>query len=226
MPRLMTESLVPSQAGADWTRRQTGGPSELPAFKRPLDVIGASLALLAAWPVLLLIALLIRCTSRGPVLFKQTRIGKDGVPFTMLKFRSMSVDSEAKRAALETHSERDGVCFKLRADPRVTPIGRLLRRTSMDELPQIINVLRGDMSLVGPRPGLPQEVAAYSAHARGRLKGLPGITGLWQVSGRAELSFDQMIVLDRAYLETCCLANDLRILFATVGAVVTARGAY
>jgi lipopolysaccharide/colanic/teichoic acid biosynthesis glycosyltransferase len=138
----------------------------------------------------------------------------------------MYLDAESRLEALRGQSDRDGVCFKLRNDPRVTAVGRILRRTSLDELPQLINVLRGEMSLVGPRPALPCEVAAYSAKARTRLAGLPGLTGLWQIKGRADVPFDAMIDLDIEYLRTCSFSNDLRILAATISAVTSGRGAY
>ncbi|SDJ78946.1 exopolysaccharide biosynthesis polyprenyl glycosylphosphotransferase [Aliiruegeria lutimaris] len=199
---------------------------EVPLFKRPFDILAATAILLAIAPLLALIALSIKLGSRGPVFFRQERVGRNGSPFTMWKFRSMYVDAEARLAALQGASERDGVCFKMRDDPRVTAVGRLLRRSSLDELPQLFNVLLGDMSLVGPRPALPREVAQYSANDRNRLAALPGITGLWQVSGRADISFEEMIRLDLAYIRDCSLLTDLRLLLATVSAVVTARGAY
>ncbi|WP_068310064.1 sugar transferase [Aliiruegeria sabulilitoris] len=199
---------------------------DVPLFKRPFDILAATAILLAIAPLLALIALTIKLGSRGPVFFRQERVGRNGSPFTMWKFRSMYVDAEARLAGLQGASERDGVCFKMRNDPRVTPIGRLLRRSSFDELPQLFNVMLGDMSLVGPRPALPREVAQYSAHDRNRLAALPGITGLWQVSGRADISFEEMIRLDLAYIRDCSLLTDLRLLLATVSAVATARGAY
>jgi exopolysaccharide biosynthesis polyprenyl glycosylphosphotransferase len=195
-------------------------------WKRPLDLTVGLLALLVASPILLLVAALIKLTSRGSVFFVQTRIGKNGQPFKMYKFRSMHVDAEARRAALLAQSDRQGICFKSKNDPRITPIGRWLRRLSLDELPQILNVITGDMSLVGPRPALPQEVAAYPARARLRLQVLPGITGLWQVSGRAEIGFDDMIEMDIQYARNGGLMTDLSILLRTFGAVFSGRGAY
>ena len=144
----------------------------------------------------------------------------------MVKFRTMYHDAEARRAALLFTSTREGICFKQKNDPRITPIGRLLRRTSLDELPQLWNVLRGEMSLVGPRPALPEEVALYSEAAMARLGGLPGLTGLWQVSGRADIGFDEMVALDVAYLQSASLRTDLALVFRTLGAVVRAKGAY
>jgi lipopolysaccharide/colanic/teichoic acid biosynthesis glycosyltransferase len=167
----------------------------LPRYKRVFDVSLTLLGLATIWPLFLIIALAVRLSSKGPVLFRQTRVGLNGETFGMLKFRSMYADAEDRRAALEAESERQGVCFKLRNDPRVTPLGRLLRRSSLDELPQLLNVLFGDMSLVGPRPALPQEVALYPDAAMERLKTLPGISGVWQISGRADVSFEDMIAM-------------------------------
>ena len=202
-------------------------PAVSPArHKRVLDVILILLALPVLLPVVGVLALLVRLTSRGPVLFFQTRVGKNGRRFRMVKFRSMYPDAEARRAALLAQSDRDGLCFKHKDDPRVTPVGRFLRRSSLDELPQLWNVLVGDMSLVGPRPALPEEVARYSPEAMQRLAGLPGLTGLWQVSGRADIGFDQMVALDIAYLRTASLRGDLALILRTFGAVAAARGAY
>jgi lipopolysaccharide/colanic/teichoic acid biosynthesis glycosyltransferase len=144
----------------------------------------------------------------------------------MIKFRSMHTDAEERRATLLAQSDRDGVCFKSRHDPRVTRVGRLLRRASLDELPQLFNVLRGDMAMVGPRPGLPEEVAAYPARAMARLAVKPGITGIWQVSGRADVGFEQMIDMDLAYVRSRSLLLDLMLMALTVRAVVGGRGAY
>ncbi len=197
-----------------------------PVWKRPLDVCLTLFGLSAIWPVLLVVAMAVRLSSPGPVFFVQTRIGRDGKPFGMIKFRSMYADAEARRADLLAQSDREGVCFKSRNDPRITPVGRILRRLSLDELPQIFNVLRGDMSLVGPRPALPEEVRAYPTRAVGRLAVLPGITGLWQVSGRAEIGFDEMVEMDLAYAADGRLTTDLALLFRTFRAVLTGRGAY
>lgn len=194
--------------------------------KRAFDICAAGAGLAVLSPLLLIVALLIRVESRGPVLFRQTRVGRDGTAFTILKFRSMHVDAEERLAKLRETSDRAGVCFKSRTDPRVTRIGRILRRLSIDELPQIINVVKGDMSLVGPRPGLPSEVAAYPAHAHERLNARPGITGLWQVSGRADIGFDKMIDLDVAYVRSRSFLLDLLLLVMTARAVVSGRGAY
>lgn len=193
--------------------------------RRALDlaVAGGSLLLLA--PLFALIALAIRLESRGPALFRQTRIGRDGRPFTVFKFRSMHADAEARRAALLASSDRAGICFKARRDPRITRVGRVLRRVSLDELPQVFNVLRGEMSIVGPRPALPEEVAAYPVHARERLAVKPGLTGLWQVSGRAEISFERMVEMDRVHARSATILLDLVVIALTFRALVTGRGA-
>jgi exopolysaccharide biosynthesis polyprenyl glycosylphosphotransferase len=177
-------------------------------------------------PVMLGIAGAIKVTSSGPVLFRQQRIGKDGKPFTMLKFRSMVVDAESQRAQLASLSDRDGLMFKMRDDPRVTKVGSWLRRYSLDELPQLMNVVAGSMSLVGPRPPLPEEVAQYGDDVRRRLLVLPGVTGLWQVSGRADLSWEESVRLDLRYVDNWSLASDLLILWKTGRAVLGGGGAY
>jgi exopolysaccharide biosynthesis WecB/TagA/CpsF family protein len=198
------------------------------ALKRMIDFCSAAVGLLFAAPLFLIVAMLIRATSPGPALLRQTRIGQDGKPFSLFKFRSMYVDADARRAALEQQNQHgaDGVTFKLRRDPRVTPVGRLLRRSSIDELPQLWNVLIGDMSLVGPRPPLPAEVARYRPAQRRRLEAKPGLTCLWQVGGRANLPFERQVDLDIEYLLRRNTLMDLVILLRTVPAVLTARGAY
>jgi exopolysaccharide biosynthesis WecB/TagA/CpsF family protein len=195
-------------------------------YRRLLDVSVSGGALLMLSPLLALTALAIKCDSRGPVLFKQTRVGRNGKTFSMYKFRSMSVDAEAKRNEVLATSDREGVCFKSRNDPRITRVGRFIRRFSVDELPQILNVLRGEMSIVGPRPALPCEVAAYPARALGRLAVKPGITGVWQVSGRADIGFDKMIDMDLAYASSRTILLDIILILMTFRAVVSARGAY
>jgi exopolysaccharide biosynthesis WecB/TagA/CpsF family protein len=195
--------------------------------KRLLDTIAAGAAILALSPALILTALAIRLESPGPVIFRQQRIGRDGRPFTMLKFRSMFVDAEARKAALlENNEMAGGVIFKMKHDPRVTRVGSFIRRTSIDELPQLFNVLRGDMSLVGPRPPLPSEVAQYTLKDRGRLGAAPGITCIWQVSGRSEIPFPQQVEMDLEYIHSQSLAEDVRLLLKTVPALVRGRGAY
>lgn len=194
--------------------------------KRTLDVVLSGTALVTLAPLLLLVTALIRIDSKGPALFRQTRVGRDGKPFTIYKFRSMHIDAEDRLAAIRAQSDRDGICFKSRHDPRITRVGRILRRTSIDELPQILNVFLGHMSVVGPRPALPSEVAAYPAAALERLSVRPGITGLWQVSGRADIGFDKMIDMDVAYVRSKNTLLDLMLLLLTVRAVVSGRGAY
>jgi exopolysaccharide biosynthesis polyprenyl glycosylphosphotransferase len=193
--------------------------------KRVFDVVLSSVALALASPLLLAIALAIKLTDRGPILFRQTRVGQRGHHFTVLKFRTMVVGADDMLDDLLQHNEADGCLFKMRDDPRVTPVGRLLRRLSLDELPQLWNVLRGEMSLVGPRP-LPSGVESYEEWQLDRLEVPPGITGLWQVSGRSELSFDEFVRLDLFYIENWSLAYDLYMLFKTIPMVFARRGAY
>jgi lipopolysaccharide/colanic/teichoic acid biosynthesis glycosyltransferase len=193
---------------------------------RVLDVLVSTLALVALFPLMALTALAIRLESPGHVIFRQDRVGRDGKLFQVLKFRSMYVDAEARRCALLATSDREGICFKSRNDPRITRVGRFIRRFSIDELPQIINVLRGDMAIVGPRPALPAEVAAYPKHALGRLAVKPGITGVWQVSGRADVSFDKMIDMDLHYTASRSVLLDLALISRTFRAVLSGRGAY
>lgn len=212
--------------GSPATVEETRRVGHVPSFKRTLDLLLLFVSLPIVLGIGLVVAIAIRFTSQGPVLFQQTRVGYRGQPFTMYKFRTMYVDAEQRLDELRAKSDRKGVCFKIRNDPRVTSIGAFLRRSSLDELPQLINVFLGNMSLVGPRPALPCEVAQYSQIAQERLKGLPGLTGLWQVKGRADIPFEEMIALDLEYLETCSLRTDLYILACTFGAVLSGRGAY
>ncbi|KQQ01614.1 hypothetical protein ASG06_13225 [Rathayibacter sp. Leaf185] len=196
------------------------------ALKRAVDVIVASAALLVLAPALALLAVLIKRDSAGPALFRQQRVGRAGRTFTMLKFRSMTVDAEARLVELQAANEGSGLLFKLREDPRVTPLGRVLRRYSLDELPQFWNVLRGSMSLVGPRPPLPSEVARYDETVNRRLYIKPGITGLWQTGGRSELDWEDGIRLDLYYVENWSLAGDLLILWRTLRVMLRPVGAY
>ena len=195
-------------------------------FKRIIDVVGASLMLLLGWPLFLLIAIAIKLDSPGPVLFRQVRVGKDHRRFRMYKFRSMREGAEHELDALRELNEADGPIFKLHNDPRITRTGQFLRRTSLDEMPQLINVLRGEMSLVGPRPPIPEEVAQYQPWHLNRLTVPPGMTGLWQVSGRSELTFDEMVLLDLYYIEHWSPWLDLSILLRTVPKVIFGEGAY
>jgi exopolysaccharide biosynthesis polyprenyl glycosylphosphotransferase len=186
-----------------------------------------TLALLALlWPLMVALAVLIRITSRGPALFRQTRVGTGGREFTVYKFRSMVPDAESRLAELAHHDQGNGVLFKMRSDPRVTRIGAILRRYSLDELPQLLNVLRGNMSLVGPRPPLPKEVAGYSADEIRRLRVRPGMTGLWQVSGRSDLTWEESLRLDLRYVDNWSMSLDLSILWRTFRAVMHGSGAY
>ena len=196
--------------------------------KRAFDIVASSALLLLLSPVLAVIALSVRCGDGGPAIFTQERVGRGGEPIEFLKFRSMVVDAEARLAALRQRERDRGndVLFKMADDPRITRVGRFLRRYSLDELPQLWNVLRGDMSLVGPRPALPSEVADYDDDAHRRLAVRPGITGLWQVSGRSDLSWDDTVRLDLFYVDNWSFVQDLLILVRTVRAVVASRGAY
>ena len=195
-------------------------------FKRAADVVATILGLVLLSPLLLLIAAAIRLGSKGPIIFKQTRVGKNGRPFVCHKFRSMCVNAEAQIRQLLRHNEATGPIFKMRDDPRATRVGRFLRRTSLDELPQLWNVLKGEMSLIGPRPPLPSEVREYAPWHLRRLEVSPGITGLWQVSGRSDLTFDEMVLLDVYYIENWSPFLDLRILLKTIPTVIMGRGAY
>jgi exopolysaccharide biosynthesis polyprenyl glycosylphosphotransferase len=204
--------------------------AELTGVKRVIksffDKIIATAALIAFSPLLALITLAIVLDDGGPALFTQTRVGKDGQPFSVLKFRTMVPDAELRKEALLALNESDGLLFKIRKDPRVTIIGSFLRRTSLDELPQLINVVLGEMSLVGPRPPLPVEAALYSDDVYRRLVVKPGMTGLWQINGRSDLSHEDAVRLDLRYVENWTLALDLQILWKTCAAVVNGRGAY
>jgi exopolysaccharide biosynthesis polyprenyl glycosylphosphotransferase len=194
--------------------------------KEVVDRLGAAVLLVLLAPLLAAVVLAVRLGSPGPALFRQVRVGRDGEEFTIYKFRTMATDAEQRLAALRESNEHDGVLFKMRTDPRVTRVGRHLRRFSLDELPQLLNVLAGQMSLVGPRPPLPAEVAVYPQDMRRRLVVKPGLTGLWQVSGRAELSWEETIRLDLRYVENWSLWLDLVILLRTVTAVLRRSGAY
>ncbi len=195
------------------------------AMKRLIDVSVAGAALLFLSPAVLLLALAIKVSSPGPVLFRQHRIGLHGRAFGMLKFRSMYQDAEERREALEAKNEQAGPVFKIKHDPRVTPLGRFIRKYSIDELPQLLNVLKGEMSLVGPRPPLPREVDQYHSWQRRRLSVRPGLTCIWQVSGRNEISFDEWMRLDMRYIDHWALSSDLSLILKTIPVVVTGKGA-
>ena len=186
----------------------------------------AAVLLFCLSPIFIAIALAVRLSSRGPAFFKQTRVGRSGTDFTMLKFRSMYIDAEERLLELERLSDGNEMLFKMRSDPRVTRVGQFLRKYSLDELPQLINVLLGTMSLVGPRPPLPREVARYEAHVHRRLLVKPGLTGLWQISGRSDLTWEESVRLDLRYVENWSLASDLLILWKTARAVLAGSGAY
>ncbi len=196
-------------------------------LKRVFDLIGASFALLLAAPVMLVFALMTKLQDGGPALFRQTRVGRDGQLFECLKFRSMVVDAEARLSGIShLNKNAEGVLFKAEHDPRITRVGAIMRRFSIDELPQLVNVINGDMSLVGPRPALPAEVRRYATDVQRRLHVRPGLTGLWQVSGRSDLSWEDTVRLDLYYVDNWSIVQDLTILARTVHAVFASRGAY
>jgi exopolysaccharide biosynthesis polyprenyl glycosylphosphotransferase len=203
---------------------QLSGPRQV--LKDLFDRTAAAGALVMLSPVLLTLALMIRLSDGGPALFTQIRVGKDGRPFRIYKFRTMVVDAEKRLAELNEKNEFDGVLFKIRHDPRITAIGRRLRKWSLDELPQLFNVLVGEMSLVGPRPALPDEAARYADHVRRRLVVKPGLTGMWQVNGRSNLSWDETVRLDLRYVENWSFALDLQILWKTFSVIFRGSGAY
>lgn len=194
--------------------------------KRAADIIGASILLLLSAPILLVTAVLVKLEDGGPVLFRQRRVGLKGEQFDCLKFRSMCIDAEARLAELQSRNEGAGVLFKMVDDPRITRVGKFIRRYSIDELPQLWNALRGDMSLVGPRPALPREVEQYDSDTRRRLDVRPGLTGLWQVSGRSRLSWEDTVRLDLYYVDNWSVVQDLMILVKTARAVIGSSGAY
>lgn len=196
-------------------------------LKRALDILLAGPLFILLLPIFGLLVVAIRLESPGPALFKQTRVGRWGQIFTMYKFRSMYMDAEARKAELQDENEMSGgVTFKMQRDPRITRIGRFIRKASIDELPQLWNVIKGDMSLVGPRPPVPAEVDEYSLSDRRRLEVTPGITCIWQVSGRSDIPFPQQVELDVRYIESQSLLTDLKLLWQTVPAVLFGRGAY
>ena len=196
-------------------------------FKRLMDIVLSILAIIVFSPVFLLTALIVKLTSPGPIVFSQVRVGRYGRHFKFYKFRSMYIDAEARKAELMKLNESgDGVIFKMKRDPRITPVGRFIRKFSIDELPQLYNVLLGDMSLVGQRPPLPSEVRTYTLEERKRLNITPGITCLWQVSGRSELPFSKQIALDKEYIASRSAWKDFLILLKTIPAILTGKGAW
>ena len=196
-------------------------------LKRFFDIVISISALIVLFPLFAVLALLVKYSSRGPVFFVQERVGRYGRHFRFYKFRSMYVDAERRRQELLQYNQSgDGVIFKMKNDPRITPVGRFIRKTSLDELPQFINVLFGDMSLVGPRPPLPSEVAQYSLEDRKRLNIKPGLTCLWQIRGRSDIPFKKQLSLDKEYIQSQSLWNDFLILLKTIPAIISGRGAY
>jgi exopolysaccharide biosynthesis polyprenyl glycosylphosphotransferase len=224
--RLGRAQPVASKAVADGFLHYTTGSvkPEYRTLKRLLDIGGSAAALWVLFPFLLVVAALVKLTSPGTVFFRQLRVGLHGKKFHMLKFRSMVANAEAMKATLAAKNEQTGPVFKIKRDPRITPLGRFLRKYSIDELPQLVNVLRGDMTLVGPRPPVPQEVALYEPWQRRRLSVPPGLTCLWQVSGRNEVGFEDWMYLDLQYIDHPSVGQDIGLLLKTVPAVVTGRG--
>lgn len=195
-------------------------------LKRTTDIIGAAVAMLLFAPVFILISIGVKLSSPGPVFYSRPRVGKDAKPFRFVKFRTMYIDADKRKSDLLEHNEVGGPIFKMKNDPRITPFGRLLRKTSLDELPQLMHVLSGKMSLVGVRPQLPEEVAAYTEIHAQRLLVKPGLTCIWQVSGRSDVDFETWIRMDLEYIASWSPLLDLKILLKTFGAVVSGRGAY
>ena len=221
------------QAGGDYANQSTFVHADIPCeivryagLKRGFDIFLACVGIVFGAPFMIVTALLVKLTSRGPVIFKQIRVGRGGKCFTCYKFRSMCADAEERRHAIRHLNEQEGPVFKIKRDPRLTPIGALIRKFSLDELPQLVNVLKGDMSIVGPRPPISLEVEHYGVRERRRLAVQPGLTCLWQISGRSEISFEKWIDLDIEYIETMTFAGDLRILLKTIPAVITGKGAH
>jgi exopolysaccharide biosynthesis polyprenyl glycosylphosphotransferase len=233
VPRFFDVGVAPPGPDSDYVRgiplnrvRRSVLRPEAELVKRAVDVVVAGTLLAVAAPLLAVVALLVRLTSPGPVLFCQDRVGRDGRVFKMRKFRTMVQGAEADLERLVQLNERDGVVFKIRNDPRCTPVGRWLRRFSIDELPQLWHVLTGDMSLVGPRPAVPGETARYDQDARWRLMVKPGLTGLWQVSGRSDLPWAESLRLDLYYIYNWSVGLDLMVMGRTLGAVLRREGAY
>lgn len=221
-------TFVASAAGYALSRRKRTVLKAVDrGLARGMDIVASALGMLALSPLLIGTALAIRLESKGPALYRQIRVGENGKPFEIFKFRSMRIDGPSQENLSKlSHDRNDGVTFKLKRDPRITMAGRIIRKFSIDELPQLWNVLKGDMSLVGPRPALPIEVDKYSKVERRRLRGKPGITCFWQIQGRADLPFDRQVVLDVAYLQKRSIWLDIGILLKTPMAVLSARGAY
>lgn len=218
-PVELPESLEPLRRRL---RRQRG----LEVLKRGFDLVAAGAGLLLFMPLLPFLAIMVKLESPGPLFFRQVRIGREGRPFLCYKIRSMVQDAEALKDRYAHLNEADGAAFKIRQDPRITRVGRFVRRSSLDEFPQLFNVLKGEMSIVGPRPQIPAEVAEYRDEHKARLLVKPGITCLWQISGRNDVDFEEWMRLDREYVERRSLTLDLQILLRTLPAVIDRRGAY
>lgn len=201
-------------------------PSWKLAVKRGIDILASVVLMLVTLPVLVITAVAVAVSTRGPIFYVQERVGRDGRHFRMVKFRSMYVDADERIGDVASLNQKSGPIFKLDNDPRVTAVGRIIRKLSVDELPQLANVLKGDMSIVGPRPPLPREVVEYSPLDRQRLTVTPGLTCIWQVSGRSELDFDEWIQMDLEYIRDWSLGLDLRLILRTIPAILTAKGAY
>lgn len=234
------QSFALSESRVSWNGKASSGITTTPVqtisvpikhvpygtVKRVADFCIALLLIILLSPLFLLVALAVRLTSRGPVIFRQIRVGAGGKHFVCYKFRSMCIDAEKKKHDLAHLNEANGPVFKIKHDPRVTPVGRIIRKLSLDELPQFFNVLKGEMSLVGPRPPVPHEVAQYGPRELQRLSVQPGVTCLWQISGRSNISFDHWMELDLLYIETMSFWGDVKIILKTIPAVIFARGAH
>jgi len=222
-PIVTSSEPVNEGASADFVVRET---AVYRVFKRAFDLMVAAAALILLVPIIPLIAVMIKLDTPGPVFYRQQRVGRRGRVFDFYKFRSMFADADERKKEVEALNEQDGPVFKVRSDPRVTDVGRFLRRSSLDEIPQIFNVVRGEMSIVGPRPPLPSEVLRYQPWHRRRLEVTPGITCLWQISGRSHLSFNEWMRLDMEYIRQRSLRTDMLILLKTIPAVIARKGAY
>ncbi|GMK38133.1 multidrug MFS transporter [Paenibacillus sp. CCS19] len=219
--------IVNDELGMGLSKVSNRGWSVYGVLKRLIDIVGAFAGLVVLLPLLIVVSILVKIDDpKGSVFYYQTRVGKDEKHFRMYKFRSMVRDADKQLEKLLGQNEIEGAMFKMRHDPRVTRIGRFIRKTSIDELPQLVNVLRGDMSLVGPRPPLPREVKEYTLYDKQRLSVTPGCTGLWQISGRNELSFGQMVELDLKYINQCSIRFDCLIILKTIKMLLGSKNAY
>jgi lipopolysaccharide/colanic/teichoic acid biosynthesis glycosyltransferase len=223
---VLLNDLVPEPGRLPTSASLLSAPRWKLGLKRLIDLVVAVLALIVLSPLLLATAVAVKLSSPGPVFFTQERIGKQGVPFRFVKFRTMRVGADQMKEQLEAENEAEGPIFKMRRDPRITPVGRILRKLSIDELPQLIHVVAGQMSLVGVRPPLPHEFEQYCDWERQRVMAKPGLTCIWQISGRSDLDFSTWVKLDLQYIEKWSLWLDFKILFLTVPAVLSGRGAY